>query len=910
VACLALLASLTSLCAQIVDDFSGGDWKQFTNTPGTMTVAPGKLYLKDSPEAPDWITASKVFRVNVDQTPVFAVEVTDVSDAGTVKLIRQKPYDKRVALQIDQPGLYAVNLAKEFGWKGEMDIETCLYALGDEEDITYSFAKYVAALTPDEETRTKERASLGNVRLNVAAFEMVPLFNACGYYFRSPERPGLAVSYREKGGAWQPAFAPPYMAADKMYRGSVVDLAEDTSYELRIADGEGKTLAQDEFRTWRSTVPIGKTIVLDETNFDGHLRIRESGRADGWLRITAKPGFILRNDRAAPLLELSKKSYIVLENMVLRGGNDAAISIKKCANVRVMNCDIADWGRFGIQRFDLDGKYYTDNGRAINWDSAILLSRSKGVVIERCYIHDPVSTANSWYYSHPAGPQAVGIDKPQSTVIRYNDFIGSDLHRWNDSMEGAGNFSVDGGFNRDADIYGNMVCFSNDDSIEIDGGQTNVRVFDNKFEGCLCATSIQGCMSSPSYVFRNLMVNMGDEQGLAGQTIKTSSHANGPDAVSFIFNNTCYGESGDLSLRRNLRIVAKNNIFAGRRAIAGRTTSPQSECDYNLLSTGEPGDEPHGILAKPDFVDPAAGLFALRENSPAIGKGTAIANFAPGQDGRVDMGAIPFGTKDIFPVRPLPVYPNRHQLGFSPKETKAGGSQTIRVAVRGEGFAGSYRIAQNTAFDWFSVSPASGTLASGKTATFTVTVDPSRMTKRALYKGAFLIRMANGLSRPIMVYAKTDYVQAVKPTREGVWVQYIEAETPTGGKAYEPVSDPKASGGRCIELAGESGKGATEYRFTVPKDQPYYVILRAKSPEADAGHDSIFFAMDKGKLERSKLRIGTDWGWTMAAQNRKMSLICLQPFKLKAGDHVLKIAPRISLQLDLVAITDNPKMFE
>jgi hypothetical protein len=274
------------------------------------------------------------------------------------------------------------------------------------------------------------------------------------------------------------------------------------------------------------------------------------------------------------------------------------------------------------------------------------------------------------------------------------------------------------------------------------------------------------------------------------------------------------------------------------------------------------------------------------------------------------MGAIPFDTKDIFPVRPLPVYPDRHQLDFSQQETRLGGSQTIQVAVRGEGFAGSYRIAKNKAFDWFSVSPAGGTLASGQTATFTVTVDPKRMTKRALYKGAFLIRMANGLSRPIMVYAKTDYVQAVKPQREGVWVQYIEAESPTGGKAYVATADPKASGGRYIELAGEPGKGAAEYRFTVPKEQPYYVILRVKSPEADAGQNSIFFALDNGKLQRSKLRVGTDWGWTMAAQNRKMSLICLQPFKLTAGDHVLRIAPRASLQLDLVALTDNPKMFE
>ena len=368
-------------------------------------------------------------------------------------------------------------------------------------------------------------------------------------------------------------------------------------------------------RSWlnRSSEPgrvmsrLPRRLSLMRPTFAGHLTIRDKGSPDGWIKYTARDGFVLKNDRTGPLLELYKAKYVILEGLTLRGGLKEAVSITKCEHVRVVNCDIAGWGRIGTQRFDLDGKYYTEQGRAINWDSAILVRRSTGTVVERCYIHDPVTTANPWYYSHPAGPQAVGIDKPSSTVIRYNDFIGSDLHRWNDAIEGAGNYHVDGGFNRDADIYGNLMCFANDDAVEIDGGQTNVRVFLNKFEGCLCGVSIQGCMSSPSYVFRNLLVNMGDENGVGGQTIKTSSYANGKSAVSFIFNNTCYGDSSDLSLPHNLRIVAKNNIFAGRSAISGRTRSPQSECDYNLLPTGEEGDEEHGILGAPGFVDPEAG---------------------------------------------------------------------------------------------------------------------------------------------------------------------------------------------------------------------------------------------------------------------------------------------------------------
>ncbi|UCE47833.1 MAG: right-handed parallel beta-helix repeat-containing protein, partial [Phycisphaerales bacterium] len=653
----------------------------------------------------------------------------------------------------------------------------------------------------------------------------------CSFYFKNSKRPGLTVDYRRRGGPWLKACGPVYVKEDRMYRGSIVDLDEDTPYELRITTAHGDVLAQQAFRTWSSQVPIGKTISLDEISFTGRLIVRESGSADGWIKITGKKGFVLRNDRKGPLIELYKVENVILEGLTLRGGLKEAISIRRCENVRVVNCDIAGWGRIGTQRFDRDGKYYTEGGSAINWDSAILVSKSIGTVVERCYIHDPVSTANSWYYSHPAGPQAVGMDKSRSTVLRYNDFIGSDKHRWNDAVEGSGNFHIDGGFDRDGDIYGNMICFANDDALEIDGGQTNVKVFLNKFEGCLCGVSIQGCMSGPSYVFRNLLVNMGDERALAGQTIKTSSHANGPSAASFIFNNTCHGESRDLNLPHNLRIVAKNNVFAGRSAISGRQRSPQSECDYNLLSTGQAGDEAHGILGKPDFVDVNAGLFALRQTSAGVGCGVAIDNFAIGANIRPDMGAIPLGSDLILPVRPIPVNLDRYQLVFSASDIKSAQTRTVSATVGGEGFSSRYRIARNDAFDWFDVTPKGGILASGNTMTFAVTLRPEKMTDRTLYRGAFLIRLESGYSRPVMVYAETDVVPESKPAREGVWVTYIEAEAPDSGTNNNNniVADSEASEGKCLRLSGQARKNPVEYRFSVPEKSKYFVLLRVKS---------------------------------------------------------------------------------
>ncbi len=897
--------------ARVVDTFAQGGWRRFESTPGTLSVTKDKLRLVDAPGASRYVTASRTFTVDIDATPVFVVKVGTATDRGTVKLIRKEPYDKRVAIDIDRPGLYAVDMRRRFGWRGSNSIETCLYAIGEEADITYEYVGFFPKLTREEEELIRNRNAGGNVRLQVAPFELVALFNSCSLYFKSPFRTGLAVRYRRKGESWLPAFPPVYVAEDGMYRGSIVDLEEDTEYELQVTAGADSVLAEKTFRTWSSQVPVAKTIVLDDTNFAGRLAVKESGSAEGWIRITAKKGFVLRNDRSGPLVELNKVKYVLLEGLTLRGGLKEAVTIRNCEYVRVVNCDIAGWGRTGTQRFDRDGKFYTDNGTAINWDSAILVSRSLGTVIERCYIHDPVSRANSWYYSHPAGPQAVGMDKPRSTVVRYNDFIGSDLHRWNDAIEGAGNYHLDGGFNRDADIYGNLMCFANDDALEIDGGQTNVRVFLNKFEVCLCAVSIQGCMSGPSYVFRNLLVNMGDERGLAGQTIKTSSHANGPSAVSFIFNNTCYGNSADLNLPYNLRIVAKNNIFAGRRAIAGRKRSPQSDCDFNLLAAGQPGEEKHGITGNPGFVDPAAGLFAPRRTSPAIGQGLALPNFSPLSKERVDLGAIPFGSDRVLPARPIPVYLDRYQLMFSADDSKSDHGKSVTASVRGRGFSARYRIAKNDAFDWFGVSPAAGTLEAGENVTFTVRLIPAKLTGRQLYRGAFLVRLENGFSRPVMVYAATDMVPPVKPyPAKNARVVYAEAETPAGGKSYNAVADPSASGGKCILLSGPAGKNPTEYAFRIPTPGKYFVVLRIKSQQPVGSHDSVFFGLDEGPFDRSQLRSSPSWSWSLAAHNRAMSLICLQGFDLGAGKHVLKLAPRESIYIDLIAITDHPGLFE
>jgi hypothetical protein len=904
----ALVLGNLACTAEICDDFSANGWTQFKDTPGKLQVQKNKLYLEDSTAAPAWVTAYKTYDIDLDKTPLLVVKVSQLSSKGQIKLVRHNPYAKVSVLVLDKPGTYTVNIKDICRWQGKAQIGVSLYAIGNSASITFSQLKFTDKLSKED----TQEIQAPTVRLTQRRppFEIVPLFNSCGYYFTTTQKQTLDVWYRKKGDTWHQALKPAWISEENMVRGSIVGLDESTHYDLKIVDG-GKTLAVKSFETWSSQVTVAKTIVLDSSNYHGHLAITVKGAPDAWIKYTAAPGFILKNTGKSPLLELSKAEYVLLEGLTLDGGNSSAVIIKDCRNVRMVNCDLSGWGIVGVQRFDKDGKYYTKEGRAINWNGGIFLEKSRNTVIERCYFHDPRNTANSWRYSHPAGPEGIMINSPEATVIRYNDFIGSDEHRWNDAVEGVGNFHKDGGFNRDADIYGNQMMFGNDDGIEIDGGQQNVRVFLNKFEGFLCAVSIQGCMAGPSYLYRNLMVNLGDQFGKAGQIIKTSSNNAGKDAVSFIFNNTLSGNGHSLPLHRLFKIVAKNNIFAAKQGVSGRPVCLKAETDYNLVTAGKTGDEKHGIFGRrPQFDNEMASLYMPKPSCPSVGKGIAIDNFAEGAN--IDMGAIPQGSDLVLPYRPIPVTLDQYQLNFTIKTGKAA-AQTVTAAIGDKNFSSAYKVRQNKAFDWFSVTPASGKLTSGGKVRFSVKLKPELMTRQKSYRGAFLIRLDNGYSRPVTIYAKTDASSPMRPQRNGVVTVYAEAENPSGGLPYSQVKDRDASQGKCVQIPDMDDVQRTtpaEYSFEIPKNGRYFVLMRIKSDAPVGLHDSLKFGLDGADIKAAHLSSATSWTWALAANNGNKRMMYLKMHKLSKGKHVIKILPREAIYLDVVVITDNPKLFE
>jgi len=346
----------------------------------------------------------------------------------------------------------------------------------------------------------------------------------------------LALEYRRKDSdaAWTRGETPVWFGDVANYRGSIFYLDEAADYEVRLSAGN-KTLASGSFRTWTSEVPIAKTVVINPATAKYPIVVKESGTAEGWIRYTAKRGTVLgRPDLMDSVFRLEGVHHVLLDDMTVEGGGPAdkntPVFMTNSRAIRIRNCEFYGYGRksFASLEGNAAGKPVAGfrNGKplVVNWDAAVMIwFGCSEVTVERCYFHDPRGNSNSWFYSHPAGYEGVFFARTDgSIVLRWNDVVGSDNHRWNDALEGWQNFSADGGLRRDSDVYGNFCIFANDDCVELDGGMQNIRCFHNRCEAALTAVSIQGCMVSPTYVIDNLLGPKGEAFGIESDRIKTS----------------------------------------------------------------------------------------------------------------------------------------------------------------------------------------------------------------------------------------------------------------------------------------------------------------------------------------------------------------------------------------------------
>lgn len=674
-----------------------------------------------------------------------------------------------------------------------------------------------------------------------------PTFTSCGVCWGAKEElPGLRLEWRRKGAQkWVATPEFPRFFDTKDYRASILDLEEDADYELRIVSADGTMLASSPFRTWKSDIPIARTVEIDPDTATFPIRLSGQGRADGWIRYTVKGGRPLVNGSTNGTLVVSGARNVVIDDIVFRGGRSVAVvKVERSTGVRIRRCEFSDFGRDTHEDFFKHG--FGILWPAFGWkgyDTAIRIDRgAKEIVVERCYFHDPRYPTSPWLYSHPTGPNAIYMCRPDhSTVVRWNDFVGSDEIRWNDAIEGAGNFEADGGFNRDADIYGNFMIFSNDDGIELDGGNQNVRCFANRFERELCGVSVQGTMASPTYVYGNLIVDMTEEFGLIGVFIKGGVDLARVGTVINIFNNTFLGPGKPVNVE-DAKETCRFRVY-GNRASGDSCTSGESN----------------------------ARLSIVRDNESSVKDGLSL----------------PFAK---IPARPVPYFLSVGRIDGVRMErgVVTPTARTVRLVCVGEGYRQPFTIRQNATCNWFEVSPSHGIVESGKEIEFTVRFISERMAGRHYRRGAFLVRTADGFSRPCSVYAETDFVPPFRCERQGDLVAYANL---TNGVV------PLVAG-KWIECAAD-----------LPADGRYAMMVRGFG---STQHPKIQVSLDNGKAEESPLMcVERHPIWTLVTPGKLSWRPRAFGMELKKGRHVVRLRlVEGEYNLGGLVFTSSPKAFE
>lgn len=514
----------------------------------------------------------------------------------------------------------------------------------------------------------------------------IPTFHCLGLYWSPPggtvDRP-VRVQYRAQGASpWQEGLPMRYHPIAKTdedltdYRGSIVDLAPGTVYEVQLSLTGTNTTARVLATTWSEAFPEGPTVRVSDRAEP--FAITESGTA-GAYRVYDGRGATIDVRHAHDSCLTIDASYVILRGFTLKGAGQTtrtstrpigAILINGGHHIVIEDCDISDWGSLNPK-----------TGFGVNLDSAIY-SRAAGLkqlVVQRCRLHDPAVDGSNWsepvYPTHSAGPQAISLfNTAGNHVIRDNECTSDLEHMYNDIIGGGSNGSFQGSPGPDSDIYGNIVSHCWDDGLEVEGGGRNVRVWGNYITQSMMMIGNAATSIGPLYLWRNVVALSQSKPGAGGGNFLKMGFAGGEEwmtGTQYIFHNTIFGPAewlptGGLGGTRIVKhTTSRNNILWVRteqnHSISNNKANSGNDYDYDLYN-GQipPGAEPHGVRGEPIFAagagfDPATktGRFALAPQSPGAAAGEAIPNFSGGFSGKApDVGAHPRGAPPMrFGVR-------------------------------------------------------------------------------------------------------------------------------------------------------------------------------------------------------------------------------------------------------------------
>lgn len=401
----------------------------------------------------------------------------------------------------------------------------------------------------------------------------VPTFNSIGVYWSPPEggeSNGARLQFREAGkAAWRRGLAPWFDARNGEYRGSIVELASGTAYEIRLTldSGAAATLRAS---TWSEDFPVRRTVHIPAGTTRLVIEASDSGDpVRGYVVFTGRPGANVI-DQSAVAGDQPRDScvvvrqgvhHVIIRGLVLRNCQRYGVFIERqfkpqlevqSHDIVIEDNEVSGWGGFARSKPDSG---LADNDGAIHCDYARETDDAKRpdrIVIQGNVLRDPRHGANPWHDGterrHPHGPHGVFFNAcGRNHVIRYNEIRSSNGNHFNDGMAGTGNFTSAGFPWADSDIHGNRISQVYDDAIEAEGANRNVRIWENYFDDVMSAIANAATATGPLYVWRNVshrMAGMHHAQGdrdadQRGPFIKAGSrHPTAVGGRAYYFQNT------------------------------------------------------------------------------------------------------------------------------------------------------------------------------------------------------------------------------------------------------------------------------------------------------------------------------------------------------------------------------------
>jgi hypothetical protein len=321
------------------------------------------------------------------------------------------------------------------------------------------------------------------------------------------------------------------------------------------------------------------------------------------------------------------------------------------------------------------------------------------IIIRDTTVKEQTTFQQLWAWG-PGDTTAIDLKATGGYFIFKNVTITGD-GRFRDGIGGFDNDAMYDGFHRDSDIYDCHITNVWDDGIECEGGEMNIREWNNTITQdtgrmCLAHSAVS---LGPVYDFRNVLLAAHDSTWKLGGG---NSYSPSEGAI-FIYQNTVYitsadgdggysygnGISGFGSTNEYKNVTTRNNIFHVAKRVLERmwggmghsldydnfySDSTDPHCQNNFWSNwgnenysslasfqAASGQEGHGINASSQFVNTADHDFHLQATSPCIDAGVVIPGFNdassawPYAGSAPDMGAFEFGATQP-PNRPLQTY--------------------------------------------------------------------------------------------------------------------------------------------------------------------------------------------------------------------------------------------------------------